>query len=362
MYTPNNLQIYLAASTGAMAGMAASYRIPTDPSPSTYAGQAVIADAFAQALDTLIPPSPTQLPPDSVSLLNALSYAVWQDRSPIVDASSILPATYASVAAAIAAIGTAQNAQFGSQGIDPGSIYSWTDTGEWSPPFVCWPHTNAILVGTSTGIIVPFGTPVSTTPADYQINITTGGIEGTAIFELTSSIAPTISGITVPAGAGLYVVAGTGITLQFSAGTYDLADAWNWSTVFADIGNGSLVGNYRVVGDSMDLRIVFTMGATTDLGGGIGSPTSLGIILPTPPATMVDANKLPVVTTFASFYTLKAIAVIATTGGGTIAFPLTVVQTSAFTMTNVATSLLSTLAPGEYAAIQMAAVPLTSVQ
>jgi len=158
MYTPNNLQIYLAASTGAMAGMAASYRIPTDPSPSTYAGQAVIADAFAQAVDTLIPPSPTPLPPDPISLLNALSYAVWQDRSPIVDASSILPATYASLAAAIAAIGTAQNAQFVSQGINPSADNSMQS---YSPTFANLDSTATIGDGSITGVYKQDGDTLS---------------------------------------------------------------------------------------------------------------------------------------------------------------------------------------------------------
>jgi hypothetical protein len=117
MYTPNNLSIYLSAIQGAMAGMAASDRNPTNPSPLAYASQAAIADAFAQAFDGLIPPSPQPLPESLLPVAVILCYAVWQDRSPIVSASSILPATYVPLATSLAGITTALFTQVASQGV-----------------------------------------------------------------------------------------------------------------------------------------------------------------------------------------------------------------------------------------------------
>jgi hypothetical protein len=240
------------------------------------------------------------------------------------------------------------------------TLTNWTAEGAWAVPFVCWPHTSAIFVGTSTGTAVPFGTPVSTTPANYQVIITTGGIEGTAIFSLTSTIAATITGITVPAGAGVYVVAGTGISIWFPAGTYDLGDTWSWSTVFAAIGDGSLTGHYRIVGDSMDLRLVFTMGTTTDLGGGVGTPTSQGIILPTPPATVVDGDKLPLLLSSlgVSIKAIQLLASIAQGVGNTVGLLQLVYEYPPFSQAIVDTGTISFLTPGAFAAIQMADVPL----
>ena len=119
MYTPNNLPIYLGAFQGAMAGMAASDRVPTSSLASSYAAQAVIADAFAQAVDMQVAPSPQPVPETLTAFISPLSYAVWQDRSPILSATSVLPATYTSLAASLIAIGTATVTQILAQGVNP---------------------------------------------------------------------------------------------------------------------------------------------------------------------------------------------------------------------------------------------------
>jgi hypothetical protein len=238
----------------------------------------------------------------------------------------------------------------------------WTAEGAWAVPFVCWPFNSYTSGGgnTSTGTVTAFGTPVSTTPATYGVVITTGGIQGTAIFSLTSTIAATITGITVPAGAGVYVVPGTGISILFGAGTYVVTNTWGWNTVFAAIGDGSLTGHYRVVGDSIDLRLVFTMGTTTDLGGGVGTPTSQGIIIPTPPASVVDGDKLPLLAVSGGV-SIKAIQLLVSIGtgvGNTVGLLQFVYKYSAFSQAVVDTDTLSSLAPGNFAMIQMADVPI----
>jgi len=243
-----------------------------------------------------------------------------------------------------------------------GGAGSWTAEGAWAVPFVCWPFNSYTSGGgnTSTGTVTAFGTPVSTTPATYGVVITTGGIQGTAIFSLTSTIAATITGITVPAGAGVYVVPGTGISILFGAGTYVVTNTWGWNTVFAAIGDGSLTGHYRVVGDSIDLRLVFTMGTTTDLGGGVGTPTSQGIIIPTPPASVVDGDKLPLLAVSGGV-SIKAIQLLVSIGtgvGNTVGLLQFVYKYSAFSQAVVDTDTLSSLAPGNFAMIQMADVPI----
>jgi len=240
-------------------------------------------------------------------------------------------------------------------------VSDWTATGDWTPPFVCWPFTSYTSGGgnTSTGTVNAFGTPVSTTPATYGVVITTGGIEGTAIFSLTSTIAATITGITVPAGAGVYVVPGTGISILFGAGTYVVTDTWGWDTVFADLADGTFFGNYRIVGDSADVRLYFTPGALTDYGGGVGTPTSFGIVWPFPPGFQLNPVKVPITVSPPPpglaglgqfmFHLYTSIAPVAT-------FPVLVGDYGAFHIATVNNSLLGALA-GSSAALETLSLP-----
>ena len=240
-------------------------------------------------------------------------------------------------------------------------VSDWTATGDWTPPFVCWPFTSYTSGGgnTSTGTVTAFGTPVSTTPATYGVVITTGGIEGTAIFSLTSTIAATITGITVPAGAGVYVVPGTGISILFGAGTYVVTDTWGWDTVFADLADGTFFGNYRIVGDSADVRLYFTPGALTDYGGGVGTPTSFGIVWPFPPGFQLNPVKVPITVSPPPpglaglgqfmFHLYTSIAPVAT-------FPVLVGDYGAFHIATVNNSLLGALA-GSSAALETLSLP-----
>jgi len=188
---------------------------------------------------------------------------------------------------------------------DVAAVGQWTEFDAWTVPFECWPYTEVLISddGASTGIPTPFGTPVSETPIGYRVKITTGGIEGTAVFSVSDDTGATyyITGVTVPDGAGLYVIPGSGITLYFTPGTYVLNEYFGWSTVFAAIGNGSIVGCYRIVGNAADVSLVFTMGTTTDLGGGVASPTSMGIVVPLPPGFEIDLSRLPTVAAFGDF-------------------------------------------------------------
>jgi hypothetical protein len=235
-------------------------------------------------------------------------------------------------------------------------VSNWTVTGEWTPPFVCWPFTDVVVGGTntSTGVATPFGTPVSTTPANYQVIITTSGIEGTAIFSLTSTIAATITGITVPAGAGLYVVPGTGITIQFTAGTYDITDTWDWSTVFADLGNGTFTGNYRVVGDSADVRLNFIPGSTTDFGGGVGTPTSQGITWPFPPGFQLDPVKIPALAPNFTSFAFQLYTGLAPVG----TFPVFVFDYGTSSNAVVSTAILGALPVGTLAMLETLGLPM----
>jgi len=242
-----------------------------------------------------------------------------------------------------------------------GGASAWTVTGEWTPPFVCWPFDTYTSGGgnTSTGTVTAFGTPVSTTPATYGVVITTGGIEGTAIFSLTSTLAPTITGITVPAGAGVYVVPGTGISILFTAGTYVVTNTWGWDTVFADLADGTFFGNYRIVGDSADVRLYFTPGPNTDYGGGVGTPTSFGIVWPFPPGFQLNPVKVPIIGSPPPppFAGLGLFMFHLFTGLGPVAtLPILVIDYGAFHQATVDNSILGALA-GSSAALETLSLP-----
>jgi len=93
MYTPNNSDIFLAAFSGAIAGMAVSDRALTDPSPAAYTDVVANAGAFAQSFDSLVLPAAT-IPDVLLDQVEALAQSAWQDRSPSASPESLDPASY----------------------------------------------------------------------------------------------------------------------------------------------------------------------------------------------------------------------------------------------------------------------------
>ncbi len=178
---------------------------------------------------------------------------------------------------------------------------SWTLNDEWVPAFQCFPFTAVVQTGAGPQI-QPLGTPESVTPLNtvlnYQALINVGGAPGTATFDLSDDGGGTffLTNQVIPA-SGLFTVPGRGYDIVFGDGVYVPATAYDYSTVYANLGDGRLVGNYRIVGDSAEIRLVFTPGPTTDFGGGVGTPTSTTILLPLPPGYSLDITKLPVAVT-----------------------------------------------------------------
>ena len=119
IYSPQNKTVYTAAYAGAVAGIAASQRTPTDPlstDPPTV-GEASLAGAWAQELDT-------QWAGESSSTLDVLaieecSAAVFIGSSPPAVEPFLTPSNWAVPVAAVIAIVKAGEAYFTSQGITP---------------------------------------------------------------------------------------------------------------------------------------------------------------------------------------------------------------------------------------------------
>ena len=105
MYIPNNVDIYTGALTGALAGMGVSDRVPTSPVPGSYTGVVAVADAFAQCLDSLVPPFGPALPAVVLQLATSLSSAAWQDRAPQPSPDTLNPSYYLPLCNALLALG-----------------------------------------------------------------------------------------------------------------------------------------------------------------------------------------------------------------------------------------------------------------
>ena len=132
-YIPQNLMVFTAAFSGAIAGMGASDRNPSDPNPADYDGLATVAGAFAQSFDTEWALSPTS--ELDLETIQEITEVVWQDRAPQATApvlnpdnftwstnvasAQTNPNTYTDLCRALIAIVRSGEAYFTSQGIIP---------------------------------------------------------------------------------------------------------------------------------------------------------------------------------------------------------------------------------------------------
>jgi len=117
MYVPNNLAIFTAAFAGALAGMGAANRVPTDSNPIDYTGQTNVAGAFAQELDTQWGAAPSNTL--SVTAIEQLAETAWQDRFVNDVPPFNLPSNYTSLCQALVAIAQAGGTYFTTEGITP---------------------------------------------------------------------------------------------------------------------------------------------------------------------------------------------------------------------------------------------------
>ena len=114
-YTPINLSMYLAAFSGALAGMGASDRVPTDSNPAHYTGLVSTAGAFAEAFD--IAWDNVHANTYNFAAAKALSEDAWQERTPLVTSQFTSPDAYTTLARALVAMIMAGDTYLTDQGI-----------------------------------------------------------------------------------------------------------------------------------------------------------------------------------------------------------------------------------------------------
>lgn len=120
-YVPNNVYIYMAAFSGALAGMSVQGRQPVDTDAANYAGRTLVAGAWAQALDTVWGATADAL---DVEEAESLSIAFWSERQPAISVPYTLASNWLPEASTIAAIISQSEVYFASQGIVPAPLPS----------------------------------------------------------------------------------------------------------------------------------------------------------------------------------------------------------------------------------------------
>lgn len=173
----------------------------------------------------------------------------------------------------------------GTQDIADGVTALFADSREWEGVHVASMVGPASTAVTSSGTTPPVVT-LSGTPAGYfdlVVNITTGGTRGTAVFKFSLD-----GGLTYPTAqtgittAATYLMPGTGVTLNFATGTYNVDNVYVANTCnFA--GLATQYGAVKTHADTGALQNRFawwaveapTVGSTTDteLIAGLASST-----------------------------------------------------------------------------------------
>jgi hypothetical protein len=224
MYTPNQLDVYTAAYSGALAGMAISTQSqPTNASVGSYAAVAAAVQAFAQQLDTDWTSTPLGKPTvlEVETLFNA-SQIAWIDKGPTFVAPAFTPAAYDKTTKAIIALVEAADANFAVEGIvsptwDAGGNPGTSLVGDGQMVF-----TGAMNMG-STLVDVSPATPFK--PSDVgKLGIMRDAVDNVnTLPDLASSIASYIS----PSQVHLAQAAGANVTGKTFTWGSDSVSQWN---------------------------------------------------------------------------------------------------------------------------------------
>jgi len=282
-YTPNDLTVYSAAYSGAIAGFAASGRWIEDPIQNDYSGIALIVGAFAQEFDTQWAISPDTIPPNTlqVFIIEKACKGVWENRDAEVTSTTLNASEYTEVVLAIIALIKSSDAYVTAQGITPNP---WPTSGGAGTVTSVSAGTGISITGSptvnptvnNTGVLtVTAGTNVTVTGTSQNpiINATgtlTGLTAGTAISITGEAPSPTVNntgvtsliagtGIGVSGATGAITVSNTGV-LALTAGTnITIGGTASNPVINSTAGGGTLTG--------------ITAGTGISVTGGAPSPT-----------------------------------------------------------------------------------------
>src|SRR5260370_10099489 len=112
MYVPVNVEVYLAAYSGCIAGIGTANRVIQSIVPGDYTFINKVADAYGQSFDTIY----NKVSPNIFQLeeVQTLSEEFWVNRSPSIPGVDDVPTTYNGSCAAIKALMTQADTQVAS--------------------------------------------------------------------------------------------------------------------------------------------------------------------------------------------------------------------------------------------------------
>ena len=114
-YTPVNLSVFIAAYTGALAGMSCDGRNPTSAIPSDYLNPTTVAGAFAQEFDTNYAGVTHTA---QIEAIKQICQSAWAGRLPLSQSLFTTPGTYLPLCSALFAIVNELTVYFTGQGIN----------------------------------------------------------------------------------------------------------------------------------------------------------------------------------------------------------------------------------------------------
>lgn len=188
MYTPVQVNVYLAAFAGAIAGLAKG--AGNAPSPvgsstsTTYQFISDVADAFAQSFDQAY--STVGQPPTSLetNIIQELSEAVWEDRGPANATAATTSTTYDPETLVLSAVITEGLATVAAQGVPAGDI--WT---AYTPTFNTANNDGVIGNGVIAGFYKVDGDTLYYS-IEFDIGGTTNLGTGSFVFGLPTGFTP----------------------------------------------------------------------------------------------------------------------------------------------------------------------------
>jgi hypothetical protein len=259
-YVPNNTSVYLRAFAGALAGLGGSGKYLLDPNQGDNVGYALMADAYAQQLDTAWgATAPTSL---ELFEIQSNSQAVWEQHSPLESHVAYIPSSYTGLVNGVVALAMEGNAQVVSEGIDPnagggsgsGTVTDVTGTA----PITVTNNTSTPLIAISPATDSTAGSMSAADKTKLDGLSATPNVSGLSGFVTLANFTPG-AGVSILAAAditssksGIFVAI---FTLSFSmsaAGTVSIGiDANSGITATTGGSAGSAIGTFVHAGTTI---------------------------------------------------------------------------------------------------------------
>lgn len=195
MYVPNNDAIFVAAYSGAMAGMGVNGGVPLDANSIDYAALATIAGAWAQAFDTSWGANPNSTL--DAEMANSLSVEAWSARTPSPQNIVIYanPLNWIAQTNALVAQITAAETYFAAQGISPNPPIAPTTPGNLDVlQFTLALVNKSSITPIPAGAIVLSASLNIQTPYSGGTTISLGRASSPANLQATTDNTPTVAG------------------------------------------------------------------------------------------------------------------------------------------------------------------------